>query len=357
MRVDPSGRRIAVRPDHEAFVWSGAIELHHTPSWSQAWRLPHRRIALFHDDNLRSRAGMPAGVRIRFTTDSPTIVLRCIPADDWADVSPLDFVINGQLLGSAPPSPHGTFTLDGLPEEPNDVELWLPQYGTVRLAAIELVANATLLPPPRETVPRLVTYGSSITQCRQAASPTSTWPAIVARRLGLDLTCLGFGGQCHLDPFVARVIRDQPADVITACLGINVYGGGTLNERSFLPAILGFLATIRDGHDDAPILAMSPIYSPDRESAPGAGGMTLSRMREFVSLAVSLLRDDGDQRIHLLDGLDVFGPDEAGLLIDGLHPGAAGYRLMADRIAPHVDRLLSDRKGPGPKNDQRSAVR
>ena len=33
-----------------------------------------------------------------------------------------------------------------------------------------------------------------------------------ARTHNLDLTCLGYGGQCHLDPIVASMIRDLPAD-------------------------------------------------------------------------------------------------------------------------------------------------
>jgi hypothetical protein len=336
-------RRTTVRPDHEALVWSGAVEVQHTPQWSQAWRLPHSRIDLFHDDILRSRAGMAAGVRIRFATDSPLILARAVPSDDWADVGPMDLVVDGEFHASVPPEADGTFTFDGLRSERKEVSLWLPQFGTVRLAGIELAADARLGPPRPEHARRLITYGSSITHCRTAESPTSTWPAAVSRLLGLDLTCLGFGGQCHLDPHVARMIRDRPADVIVTCIGINVYGAGTFNERSFLPAVLGFVAAVRDGHPGAPILVISPIHSPSREDTPGLAGMTLTQIRDEVSRAVRLLREHGDPDLHLLDGLDVIGPDDAGYLADGIHPNAAGYRLMAQRIAPEVDRLLGIR--------------
>lgn len=332
---------MTVRPDDPELVWCGAVDVRHTPQWSQAWRLPHDQIGLFHDENLRSCAGMATGVRIRFITDSSIIAGRSEPADDWTDLTPMDLVVNGEVFGSVLASADGRFAFDVLPDGEKTIELWLPQYGTLRLNALELSDGATLRPAEPVGGPRLVTYGSSITQCRAAASPTQTWPAIVARQLGLDLTCLGFGGQCHLDSMVARVIRDLPADVIIACVGINIYGGGTLNKRSFLPAILGFMATVRDGHPGIPILVISPIHSPSREAIAGPGGMTLAEMRAEVAHAVELLRDHGDDDTHLLDGNDVLGPDKTDMLFDGVHPDNEGYRMMANAIAPEIDRILT----------------
>src|SRR5690606_5273945 len=179
-------------------------------------------------------------------------------------------------------------------------------------------------------------------QCRAAASPTRTWPALVARELGLDLTCLGYGGQCHLDPMVARMIRDRPADVIITCLGINVYGSGTFNRRSFLPAVIGLLSTIRDGHSNAPVLVITAIISPGREHSVSATGMTLAQIRGEVARAAQVLREHGDDDVHLLSGLDVVGAEQAHVLDDGLHPNAEGYAGMAAAIAPVVHKLLGE---------------
>jgi hypothetical protein len=59
----------------------------------------------------------------------------------------------------------------------------------------------------------------------------------VTRARGWDLTCLGYGGQRHLDPLIACTIRDRYADLISMCVGINIYGQGSLNVRTFLPAV------------------------------------------------------------------------------------------------------------------------
>ena len=42
-------------------------------------------------------------------------------------------------------------------------------------------------------------------------------------------------GQCQLDGFTARTIRDLPADLISCKLGINIVNGDTMRERTFVP--------------------------------------------------------------------------------------------------------------------------
>ncbi|WP_123788329.1 SGNH/GDSL hydrolase family protein [Phytoactinopolyspora halophila] len=330
-----SGRR-ELRSDDPVLSWAGVVEMEHTPEWSRGWRLPLRRIGLFPGDDLRFRAGMQAGVRVEFDTDARIVGGRAVPVSDDAETQIVDLVVDGRLAGSVPVGASGDFSFGELPAGEKSVELWLPQFGDFRLAAVEVDAAARVWPASPSRRPRLLTYGSSITQCRTAASPTRTWPAIVARELDLDLTCLGFAGECHLDPMVGRMIRDLPADVLVACLGINVYGQGTFTKRSFLPAMLGLLSTIRDGHPGVPLIVMSPIVSPERENTAGASGMSLAGMRAQVGEAVQLLREDGDKDIQLLDGLDVFGPGQAHMLGDGVHPNADGYAHMAGSITPVV---------------------
>ncbi|HVX45341.1 MAG TPA: SGNH/GDSL hydrolase family protein, partial [Mycobacteriales bacterium] len=233
----------------------------------------------------------------------------------------------------------GWFRFSGIPEGEKVLELWLPQFGDFRLSELYVARDSQVWRPQRPARRRLLAYGSSITHCRAAASPTRTWPALVARALDAELTCLGFGGQCHLDPMVARVIRDRPADLILTCLGINVYGNGSFNSRSFRPAVLGFLSTIRDGHPDDPIVVLSPIASPARENTVGGADLTLAEVRADVHGAVQILQDHGDRRLHVIDGRSLLGPEQADRLSDGLHPDAEGYELMARSLTASLDRL------------------
>ena len=113
-------------------------------------------------------------------------------------------------------------------------------------------------------------YGSSISHCVEAAEPAGTWPAVAARLAGVSLRNLGFGGQCHLDPFVARTIRDLPdVDIVSIKTGINIVNMDSMRERVFAPALHGFLDTIREAKPDVPIVVISPIYCPSAETRPG----------------------------------------------------------------------------------------
>jgi lysophospholipase L1-like esterase len=175
-----------------------------------------------------------------------------------------------------------------------------------------------------------------------ANSPARNWPATAARKLDLNLTCLGFGGQCHLDSMIARLIRDREVDMLTLKLGINVMGAGSLSPRTFRGAVIGFVQIIREKHPDIPIGVISPIISPPRETNTNAVNFCLTDMREELADAVDRIqRVTGDDKIVYFDGLDLFGESLVNdYLPDNLHPNGDGYEVMghnaADRILPRL---------------------
>ena len=325
-------------PDDPRLTWQGTVSLHRTEDFVAPWRVRYDERMLFHPERLRERLSMPAGARIAFHSDTTFVAGELL--DPHPESSPIDLCCDGEFVGSVALAGSKDFCFDGLLAGNKLLELWLPQFGTFHLRALELSDGATVI-PFQDSRPRWITYGSSITQCRGAATPTQTWPAIVARCLDLDLLCLGVGGECHLDQMVARTIRDQPADLISLALGINVYGGATLSPRTFRPAIIGLIKTIRDGHPGVPLIARSAIFSPPRERTPNAVGFTLQVMRAEVAAAVETLRAHGDRCIHHVNGLDVLGAEHAHLLPDDLHPNAEGYQLMGRNFTPIVDSIFN----------------
>ena len=143
-----------------------------------------------------------------------------------------------------------------------------------------------------------------------------------------------------MDIMIARMIRDLPADAISLCLGINIQAAGTFNPRSFREQAIGTVKTIRDGHPEIPIVVISPIISPSRETTPGPGELTLEDTRALLSEAVELMQQHGDQNLHYLSGLKLFNENDLDLLPDGLHPSAEGYKLMGTRAVEHLLPLL-----------------
>ena len=322
-----------VSAQDERLIWTGAVSLQQGPGWVMPWRLPFDDLALFPPEALQMCASMPAGVRLRFASDAEALVFRTEPI---LSAGNLDLYADGMLTATIPFEEGDTEVgFENLPSGMKTLELWLHQATPFRLRGIQLPAGSRL-ERVEDARPKWITYGSSISHCGAAGSPSFTWPGVVARTKGLNLTSLGFGGQCHADPMIARLIRDLPADLVSVKIGINIYGASSLSVRSFLPAVLGTLAIIREGHPDVPLVVCSPIWSPPHESTPNAAGMTLQMMREEVAKAVETLQQRGDSQVFYVDGLKLFGPDLKEHLPDDVHPNAEGYRLLGERFVREV---------------------
>ena len=334
-------------------VFEGAVSFERGDGWVRAWRIPFDERRLFPpDDGVPWQAQKGSGVRLRFRTSSARVglgFLRVIPEDEeegGVDPRVYDLTVEGELIGSKSAGHEDEGVLfEDLPAGEKTVELWLNVHSPTRVTHLLVDAGATadVIADDR---PRWITYGSSITNCRGAHSPARTWPAVVARRHGLNLTSLGFGGQCHIDPMIARVIRDLPADFVSLKLGINVCGAGSLSPRSFRPAIIGTVRTIREQHPDIPIALISPLASPPHERTPNAVGFSLQMMREEVEEACGRLVDCGDRNLYYFNGLDLFTEDDARAYAEDLvHPNGDGYELVAENFCEHVmGRLLSARE-------------
>jgi hypothetical protein len=315
----------------------GAVSLEATDQGLHPWRLPVDQRDLF-ETSVINKASMPAGVRLILISDTSSVGLQVVqPGVEATPTWVFDLLVDGQLHQRvAPEVDADTIVFADIPAGEHLLELYLPsQYVPVVLRALHVDDGASMQ-AYTDRRPRFVVYGSSISHCRHAAGPSETWPALVARRFDLHLTSLGYGGDCHLDPVVGRMIRDLPADYIGLKLGINMAGAGSVSDRTFRAFVLGLILTIRDGHPDTPMAVVSPICHPPRESTPNAVDMTLERMRERLAEACQILRSRGDGNLHYVDGMSLMGADDVHLYEDGIHPSAEGYRFLADAYSREV---------------------
>ncbi|WP_030371710.1 GDSL-type esterase/lipase family protein [Streptomyces rimosus] len=362
----------------------GALDVERTERGVLPHRLPAWARAQNVDGQLAMAESQPSGVRLVFRTRATAVELDALPTKRvYVGVPPrpdgvYDLVVDGRPAGRADlpdcgntltidmaagtaeqqPGPPGTVRFTGLADGPKDIEIWLPHTETTELLALRTDA-------PVEPVPdrgRLVWlhHGSSISHGSDAASPTTTWPALAASLGGVELINLGLGGSALLDPFTARTLRDTPADLISVKIGINLVNADLMRLRAFTPAVHGFLDTIREGHPTAPLLVVSPILCPIHEDTPGpsapdfssissgqlrfraagdpaevaSGKLTLGVIRDELARIVAQ-RAAQDPNLHYLDGRELYGAADAAELPlpDELHPDAATHRRIGERFA------------------------
>lgn len=317
----------------------GAVSLEPIGDGLKPWRIPWQdRVLFFPEEGIQAKAEMPAGVRVRFHAATSAIELTVAPAERER----LFDLVAGRELRRTVTLPAGADVVrfDDLRTTSQVYEIWLPTQSPVVLRTLGIDSATEALPVP-DSRPRWLAYGSSITHCEEPNSPARAWPALAARIVDVNLTCLGFGGNCMLEPAVAMFIRDLEADIITMKLGINVHGQSSLSARTYQPAVIGFVRILREKHRRTPIGVVTPISCPKREGTPNAVKRTLEDYRRDTAEAVRRLREHGDGHLLLFDGRDLLGESDAGHLADGLHPDGDGYELIGRRAASIIlPRLL-----------------
>ena len=307
------------------FTFEGSVSVEENQNYAAPWRIDFSRIRMFPVLN-EENGKLCSGVRLCFSSDSKKITLK-FDVHDY-DIQ-LDIFINN-LLYEKTVLKKGLECIEINTETGGikDFAVWLDHGHQVRLKSVSVSENAVIKKTP-VTQKRWVHYGSSISLALAADSPSNIWASIAARKNSLHLTNLGFGGQCKIEPMAAFLIRDLPSDLITLKLGINVHMGD-LTQRTFLPAILGFISIIREKKPDTPVVLISPIYSPPREDVRSAElHVSLREMRIFIQEAAEILKFYGDSNVHYADGLKIFGPDELKYLPDEVHPNADGQPVLA----------------------------
>ncbi len=361
----------------------GALELERTEHGLLPHRLPARARAQSADQGLVVAESQPSGVRLVLRTRATAVELDALPTKQVYVGVPTrpdgvyDLLVDGLLIAQTSvtggntrtidlntgavedrPGPPGTLHFGGLPEGRKDVEIWLPHNEITELVALR--TDAPVEPVPDRGRRVWLHHGSSISHGSNAGSPSTTWPATAATRSGVELINLGLGGSAMLDPFTARAMRDTPADLISAKIGINLVNVDLMRLRGFTPAVHGFLDTIREGHPTAPLLVISPIHCPIHEDTPGPGAFDFSALRAGQlrfratgdpaeraagKLTLGVIRDElarivreraaEDANLHYLDGRELYGEaDFAELpLPDELHPDAAAHNRIGERFA------------------------
>jgi len=286
-------------------------------------------------------ANCTAGGKVRFSTDSPRILIRAQRGDfDQSDTMPYLGRAGFDLYEGEPGREKLVSVIRANPEQSlitcnfqgvvsdgkmRTYTLYFPLYKSVSSVEIGLAENITLTaPPPLDgTANSIVVYGTSITQGGCASRPGMCYTNILSRMLKRHLLNFGFSGSGCGEPEVAQLLASIPG-VSLFLLDFEPNTGGVYDVK--LPP---FIAELRKKYPVAPIIVLTRYHFSWLPVNP----VLLERNRQAV---ISL----NDPNIHFIDGSDILGEDGLECLVDGTHASDMAFYRMAKALAPVIGKLL-----------------
>jgi lysophospholipase L1-like esterase len=292
---------------------------------------------------------LPVGVRLELVGDAEAVEVDYTCATD-------DLGYRGAGAGTTFTAWRGDDLLDEQPAVLADgvstVRLALPgsTAGTVtvhvpegmrpRLHAVRAVDGSLEAAPAG---PRWLCYGDSIAEGWVASGPGRAWPAVAARRWGLDVVNLGYAGSARGEIASAEQLAALPADVVSVTHGTNCWTRIPHSVDQMRANLAAFLDILRQGHPETPIVVGSPVVRPDAEETPNRLGATLVDLRAAIEEVVEARQAAGDARLTLVRGGPLLTADQ---LPDGIHPGDEGHAALAAAFGGAVATAVGA-AGPG----------
>jgi hypothetical protein len=295
-----------------------------------------------------------AGVMLRFCTDAPEIR---IAAKIWHNSRMDHMAPTGSMgfdlyVGSGPRKYYaGSTRFDHTKDEYNvtlfgpcdkrklrEFTLHFPLYSGPESFRIGLTQGALVTPPSPWPDPRpVVVYGTSIQQGGCASRPGMCHTNQMSRMLNRPFLNLGFSGNGKGEPEMAQVM----ADIANPAIYVLDYDCNA-HVEGLQATLTGFIDILRKKHPETPILLVSrlplvgefgdsPEYSEER--------------RQYTEIHLDEIRrrrTAGDENLHFLDGLSLYGADPSECTVDGCHATDLGFYQISKRMAPVIERILAN---------------
>ena len=305
-----------------------------------------------------------AGICVRFATDATAIWARwklaekgTVGAEElWmnhmaaAGVSGLDLYLwDDELVwrwvGVGRPTGRENCTelVAGLREGMKGYRLYLPLYNAVESVQIGVARGATLQARRRQPIkppPRVVYYGTSITQGGCASRPGMAYTSIVGRRVENELGCevetinLGFSGSGRAEIEMADFVGEIDATVyVIDCMG-NV---GSPEEIARVEPFVRRVRQLRP--QKAMVLAELAYFT--HSSHVDKVYREIKAKNMYLRDLYERLTAEGWKKLYYVEGTNLFGSDGEAT-VDGVHPTDLGFSRMAEIFAPIVQRAITE---------------
>ena len=284
--------------------------------------------------SLHLRCLAPAGVRLRFRTNSTRLGLKINVAKCSSRVYfSFDVFADGKLVGyldnfkpeelpenyTECPFPLGEFQKDfDLGQGDKEVCVYFPALVCPLIQEVSLDDGAYITPVKPEK--KILTFGDSITQGYDATRSSLRYATVLADRLGAEERCKAIGGEIFF-PDLAATKEDFQPDYITVAYGTNDFS--ICLEEDFKKNCAAFFANLAENYPNAKIFALTPIWRMGYEIERKCGS--------FAGIAATIREATAAyQNITVISGFDFVPKDPAYFADQRLHPNDAGFRHYAE---------------------------
>jgi lysophospholipase L1-like esterase len=284
----------------------------------------------------RAQAALPVGVRLEFTGEAEAVELDYRTATAELGVrgagagTTFELYRGAQRVSEARAQLGEATVRLAAGRGPARGIVYLPEGMRPEVLAIRAIGGALA---PAAAQPRWLCYGDSIAEGWLASTPAGAWPARAGRECELDVVNLGYAGGARGEIASAEELAALPADVISIAHGTNCWGRTPHDAALFGAGLAAFLRIVRQQHPALPIVAVSPVLREQAEYTCNRLGATLADLRGAFEAVVHERIRAGDERLSLVEGLPLLGPER---FPDGIHPDDEGHALLSASIGPVI---------------------
>ena len=314
---------------------------------SEFKRLPEE-IAKNTNDGVAHLYLCTAGGRVRFSTDSPYVLIKAKLNHIYrsshmtlANSAGFDLYVDNPLDNTSryhrafiPPykMEEGYVSVIKFTDKKKRyITINFPSYSGVSELYVGIAPDATLGEglKYRDTLP-VVYYGSSITQGGCASRPGNIYQNIISRRMNMDYINLGFSGSGKGEDVIAEYMATLPMSAF-----VSDYDHNAPTPEHLEATHLKLYKTIRKSNPTLPYIMISK-YDLDSDY-----DVNIIR-RDIIADTYRYARSTGDKNVYFIDGAGIFrGPYEDMCTVDGCHPNDIGFALLADAIGAELKRAFS----------------